>query len=148
MTINGPGRPATRRELRQRAAELGVTWEVHALSLKQDQDLAAHAVGHEVQLTCPAPDLSPGCPECRAVHDHLRALAEEAIAAADGDPLCTVRPFEPVLRFRPGLGTLQPEIEVAIEIRRAEGVPDADRLEALCTRHVEESLVALGVKHH
>jgi hypothetical protein len=146
MTGAATGSLAAREEIARWARDHKVAWEVHTFSQKEDGVAAIRAVGHEVQLTCPAPDLVPGCPRCSEVRTHVEALAHAIIAESGGEPLCTVRPFEAALRFRPG--GMQPELEVAIEIRRAVGSQDAEVQEARCKLHLEQALLALGVPHH
>jgi hypothetical protein len=144
--MTGAVTPAEGEEAGRWAREHGVAFEVHALAQKEDGAPTARTVGHEVQLTCPAPDLVPGCPRCARVRGHVEALARAIVAEAGGGPLCTVRPFEAALRFRPG--EVQPEIEVAIEVRRAGGAREAEVQEARCAGHLARSLLAMGVPRH
>ena len=137
--------PAFRAEIARWARDAGVTWEVHTLSRAEQGRV--RAVGHELQLTVRAPDLEPGCPDCLRVHQHVRDLADAAIAGTQGERLCHVRPFEHALRFRPSTGELQPEIEVAIEIERPPDAPGAMD-EARLTTLLEKALGSLGVRKH
>jgi hypothetical protein len=145
MGANAVGTLADRGEIARWARGHGVAWEVHAFRSKDDRDPAARVVGHEVQLTCPAPDVVPGCPRCVEARAHVEALAREIVSEAGGE-LCTLRPFEAAVRFRPG--GMEPELEVAIEIRRATGSRDAEVEEARCARHLERCLVDLGLPRH
>ena len=138
--------PANRLDLRRWALAHGVSWEVHPLTLARDGRAPAH--GQEVQVTCRAPDLEPGCPQCLEVYRRVHDLAELAIAVAHAQRVAHVRGYEPALRFRPTTGEMQPEIELAIELAPPEGEAEGATLAARCTVRLEKSLTELGARRH
>jgi hypothetical protein len=121
-----------------------VSWE--ARPLKASDHGTVRAVGYEVTLYAPVPDLAPGCAICLDAFSRLRAVAMQVLPdASDRLTVCRVRPFDGALHLRAGPRGVEPSVQLEVEVQhKTSYLADIDECEARCGREIQESLRRLG----
>jgi hypothetical protein len=121
-----------------------VSWETRPLKVFDHGTV--RAVGYEVTLYAPAPDLAPACPACRDAFSHLEAVAMEVLPnASDRPTVCRLRPFDGALHMRAGPRGMEPVIQLEVEVQhKTHYLADLDECETRCGREIQEGLKRLG----
>jgi len=124
-----------------------VTWE-----LGPWQEMVGHrpaTVGFELRLFAQhGHDVhpTPGCAECAALHEKLRAIALSALPKESRPTRYDIEPFHPTLHMRPESGW-KPEVQLTLHITHRQGYfGPVDDCETRCVRDIETGLRALGAQ--
>ena len=121
-----------------------VSWETRPL--KALDHGTVRAVGYEVTLYAPVPDLAPSCAACRDAFAHLQAIAREVLPdPRDRPTVCRFRPFDGALHMRAGPRGMEPAVQLEVEVQHKTGyLAELDECEARCGREIQEGLKRLG----
>jgi hypothetical protein len=121
-----------------------VSWETRPL--KAFDHGTVRAVGYEVTLSAPAPDLAPACPACRDAFSHLEAVAMEVLPDASNRPtVCRLRPFDGALHMRQGPHGMEAAVQLEVEVQhKTSYLAEVDECEARCGREIQEGLRRIG----
>jgi len=124
-----------------------VTWEIGAL-----QELVDHhpaAVGFELRLFGrhrTHAQVNPGCPECLALHQRLRAIAAAAFPREERPTRYEVEPFDSAFHLRPE-SDWAAEVQLTVRIVHADGyLRPLDECEKRCADEIQSALRRMGVQ--
>ena len=133
--------------LRTWVQEHRVSWEISAW-----QELVEHSplsVGFELRLFARHPDgrlADPGCDECVALYEKLRAIALFALPKEQRPTRYDIAPYDASLHLRPE-SHWQGEVQLAMHIvHRLEYASAVNDCEKRCASEIQESLRGLGVQ--
>ena len=133
--------------LKQWVREHKVTWEMSPL-----RELVGHApkaVGYELRLYGlhhKGVVASPGCSECQAVHERLRAIALAVLPTEHRPTRYDIATFDSSLHMR-SESEWEPEVELTLNLTHRNGyLGPLDDCEKRCADEIQAGLKRLGVQ--
>ena len=133
--------------LKQWVFEHRVTWEM--TPWQELVDRVPRAVGYELRLYGRHHDgvsASPGCRQCVAVYERLRAIALSVLPTEHRPTRYDIEAFDSALHMRPE-GDWEPEVELTIQLSHRDGyLSPLDECEKKCAEEIRKGLERLGVQ--
>jgi len=124
-----------------------VTWEI--APLRELVDRRPATVGFELRLFGrhqPDARVSPGCADCLALHQRLRAIAAAAFPREDRSSRFVIEPFDGSFHLRPESDWAD-EVQLTVRIVHAEGyLRPLDDCEKRCADETQAALRRMGVQ--
>ncbi len=133
--------------LAQWVLEHKVTWEIGPLQELVDHHAAT--VGFELRLFGrhrPDARANPGCHECLALHQRLRAIAAAAFPRDDRPSRYEIEPFDGAFHLRPEADWTN-EVQLTVRIVHGNGyLRPLDECEKRCADEIQAALRRMGVQ--